>query len=84
MGLHTRLQRHDVDRNSLLPCYCPGPPSEILPLVQAVPTPRAEKEQVTDSGMAQRWETGSYDTTQAALNLLSSPGWPQTWSLTEH
>ncbi|XP_052048462.1 ATP-binding cassette sub-family C member 10 [Apodemus sylvaticus] len=29
-----------------------GPPSEILPLVQAVPTPRAEKEQVTDSGQS--------------------------------
>ncbi|GAB1301114.1 ATP-binding cassette sub-family C member 10 [Apodemus speciosus] len=29
-----------------------GPPSEILPLVQAVPTPQAEKEQVTDSGQS--------------------------------
>lgn len=69
VGLYTHLQRHKQTCNSLLPCYRPGPPSEILPLVQAAPTALAEKEQVTDSGMAQRWEAGSYCTAQASPEL---------------
>lgn len=37
----------------MISLYLPGPPSEILPLVQAVPKAWAEEGQEADSGMAQ-------------------------------